>query len=209
MMQSTRVERQQAALAHAARHPGRARRLDADHLDRRVARLERHRHARDQPAAADRHDRQLHLRPVLVDLEADRSLPDDQLLVVERMDVGVAALGDELLRLLVGLVPDRAVQHDLGAVGARRLDLRRRGVLRHADDRLDAVALRAASATPCAWLPADEQITPRRFCSSVSCANLFIGPRILYEPPRWNISAFRRTSKPVRSLSSREVSSGV
>ena len=67
----------------------------------------------------------------------------------------------------------------------------------------------AASATPCAWLPADEQITPRRFCSSVSCANLFIGPRILYEPPRWNISALRRTSKPVRSLSRREVSSGV
>jgi hypothetical protein len=67
----------------------------------------------------------------------------------------------------------------------------------------------AASATPCAWLPADEQTTPRRFCSSVSCANLFIGPRILYEPPRWNISAFNRTSKPVRSLRSRDVSSGV
>ena len=37
----------------------------------------------------------------------------------------------------------------------------------------------AASATPCAWLPAEEQMTPRRFCSSLSCANLFIGPRIL------------------------------
>ena len=58
----------------------------------------------------------------------------------------------------------------------------------------------AASATPCAWLPADEQTTPRRFCSSGISANLFSGPRILYEPTRWNISAFSRTSKPVRSL---------
>jgi hypothetical protein len=31
-------------------------------------------------------------------------------------------------------------------------------------------------------LPADEQITPRRFCSSVSCANLFMGPRNLVRP---------------------------
>ncbi len=55
------------------------------------------------------------------------------------MDVGVAALGDELLRLLVGLVPDRAVQHDLGAVAFRGFDLRRRRVGRHADDGVDAV----------------------------------------------------------------------
>jgi hypothetical protein len=31
-------------------------------------------------------------------------------------------------------------------------------------------------------LPADEQITPRRFSSSESWANLFSGPRILYGP---------------------------
>src|SRR3954469_22159077 len=52
-------------------------------------------------------------------------------------------------------------------------------------------------------------MTPRRFSSSVRCENLFIGPRILYEPPRWNISALSRTSNPLCSLSSREVSSGV
>ena len=40
----------------------------------------------------------------------------------------------------------------------------------------------AASATPCAWLPAEEHTTPRRRSSSVSCVNLFSGPRILYEP---------------------------
>ncbi len=67
----------------------------------------------------------------------------------------------------------------------------------------------AASATPCAWLPADEQTTPRRLSSSDISANLLSGPRILYEPTRWNISAFKRTSYPVRSPSCREASSGV
>ena len=41
--------------------------------------------------------------------------------------------------------------------------------------------IRAASATPCAWLPADEQTTPRFFCSSDISANLLSGPRILYD----------------------------
>src|SRR5437868_13291486 len=35
----------------------------------------------------------------------------------------------------------------------------------------------AARATPCAWLPAEEQTTPRRFCSSGISANLLSGPR--------------------------------
>jgi len=51
----------------------------------------------------------------------------------------------------------------------------------------------AASATPCAWLPADEQITPACCCSRASWGSLFDGPRILYEPVRWNSSAFSST----------------
>ena len=39
--------------------------------------------------------------------------------------------------------------------------------------------------------------------------NLCSGPRILYDPVRWNISALRRTLKPVRSLSIRDDRSGV
>src|SRR5258708_7408965 len=69
--------------------------------------------------------------------------------------------------------------------------------------------MRAASATPCAWLPADEQTTPRFFSASDICANLLSGPRILYEPTRWKFSALRRMSYPVASLSWRDVSSGV
>ena len=53
------------------------------------------------------------------------------------------------------------------------------------------------------------QITPRRFSSSDRKWNLLSGPRILYEPMRWNSSALSRTSNPVRALSMREVTSGV
>src|SRR6185503_125277 len=67
----------------------------------------------------------------------------------------------------------------------------------------------AASATPCAWLPAEEQTTPRRLSSSDISANLLSGPRILYEPTRWKTSALRRTSWPVSSLCWREVNNGV
>ena len=127
---------------------------------------------------------------ILDELESERSLAGDQLEVVERVDVRQAPLRDQLERLLVGLVPDRPVQHDLRPVPARRLDLG--GVAFSAittTARMPCSA--AASATPCAWLPADEQITPARFSSSLRCANLFSGPRSLYEPVRWNDSALR------------------
>src|SRR5215470_16035635 len=70
-------------------------------------------------------------------------------------------------------------------------------------------SMRAARATPCAWLPADEQTTPRARSSSESSDSLFSGPRILYEPVRWNISAFSRTSRPVSSESVADAISGV
>src|SRR5581483_678484 len=82
------------------------------------------------------------LGEILVDLEAERALSGDELRIVEGVNVGVAALGDELLGLLVRVVPDLPVQHDLGAVGLRRGDFRRRRVLRHAHDGMNAVNLR-------------------------------------------------------------------
>src|SRR5262249_55206902 len=84
--------------------------LDADHANLRVPGLDRHGDAGDQTAAADRDDHGLDLGPVLHDFQAQRSLPRDQLLVVEGVDVGQPLLPHELLRLLVGLVPDPAVQ---------------------------------------------------------------------------------------------------
>ena len=48
----------------------------------------------------------------------------------------------QFFRLLVRLIPDRAVQHHLGAVAFRRGDLRRRRVLGHAHDGANSVNLR-------------------------------------------------------------------
>ena len=67
----------------------------------------------------------------------------------------------------------------------------------------------AASATPCAWLPAEEHTTPRARSSSERRESLLSGPRILYEPVRWNSSALSRTSRPVSSSSALDVSRGV
>jgi hypothetical protein len=73
-------------LGDAPLHARRGGRLDADDSDLRVERLQRHRNPRDQPAATDGDDGDVDLGPVLRDLEADGALPQDQLLVVERME---------------------------------------------------------------------------------------------------------------------------
>src|SRR5439155_5185744 len=136
------LERDDAPGCDAFLHAGCARRLDADDPDVWVDRLERHRYARDQPAAADWHDDDVGLRKVFVDFEAERPLPGYQLGIVERMDVREAALDDELLRPLVRLIPDRPVQHHFGAVATRRGHFGQRRVLGHHDDGVHAVQLR-------------------------------------------------------------------
>ena len=133
------IERDDSAGFDALLHAGRARRFDADDFDPRVRRLERHRHARDEPASADRHDDDVGLWKVFMDLEAERSLARDELRIVERMNICESALDDELPGFLVGLVPDRAVQHHFRSVRARRVDLGRRRILGHDDDGVHAI----------------------------------------------------------------------
>jgi hypothetical protein len=43
------------------------------------------------------------------------------------------------------------------------------------------LSLRAAKATPCAWFPADEQMTPLSNCSRGSFAIMLYAPRNLKE----------------------------
>src|SRR5687768_130753 len=57
------------------------------------------------------------------------------------MDISQALVTHELLRLFIGLVPDRAVQDHFGAVTARGRDLRRRRVFRHAHHGADTMEL--------------------------------------------------------------------
>jgi hypothetical protein len=58
-------------------------------------------------------------------------------------------------------------------------------------------------------LPAEIEITPRAFSSSVSVASLFRTPRGLNEPVRWKSSALKRASPPVCFESVAERRSGV
>src|SRR5437764_356206 len=125
----TQVRRHPQLPIHSGRCGGR---LDAENADIGIPPLERHRDARDQAPTTDRHDHHVHLGEIVVDFEAQGPLPGDQLEVVEGMDVGEAPFGDELFRLLVGFIPDGPMEDHLGTVGAGRLDLRRRGVFRHA-----------------------------------------------------------------------------
>src|ERR687886_2031083 len=67
----------------------------------------------------------------------------------------------------------------------------------------------AAYASACAWLPAEIEMTPRRFSSSERVESLFRTPRGLNEPVRCSSSALKDTSAPTRSESVRELSSGV
>src|SRR4051794_9181142 len=67
----------------------------------------------------------------------------------------------------------------------------------------------AASATPCAWLPALAATTPRAFSSGDSRLIRVYAPRILKEPARCRFSHLRYTGPPTRSDSARLYSSGV
>src|SRR5262249_21558153 len=75
---------------------------------------------------------------LLEQLEPDRSLPGDHLLVLERVDEGRAALVGVVERVGQALVEARAGELDPGAVVARRLDLRHGRVLGDEDGRGNA-----------------------------------------------------------------------
>jgi hypothetical protein len=67
----------------------------------------------------------------------------------------------------------------------------------------------AASATPCAWLPAEEAITPRVREAGLRRAILLYAPRHLNEKIGCMSSRFSHTRLPKRSESTGAYSSGV
>src|ERR1041385_7668846 len=68
---------------------------------------------------------------------------------------------------------------------------------------------RAWYATPCAWLPAEQAITPRFFSSALSEESLLNAPRSLNDAVNWWFSNLSQTSAPVISESVRECRNGV
>ena len=66
----------------------------------------------------------------------------------------------------------------------------------------------AARATPCAWLPADEQMTPLASASSEICAMRLYAPRSLNEKTGWRSSRLRWIFTPYFSVIFGAASSG-
>jgi len=132
------------ALARLDRTQHRVRvvRLHADHFDFGPHRFDVRRHARDQPAAADRDKDRVDRRLVLAqDFHRNRALAGDHVRVIERVHEGQAVLGFEFERVQVGIGVTFAGQHHLGAVRAHCVDLDLRRGHRHHDHRLAAQPL--------------------------------------------------------------------
>ena len=96
---------------------------------------------------------------------------DDVGIVVGMHEHGARALLQRE-RVRVGIAVRVAVQHDLRAARLDRGDLDVRRGHRHRRSSPRSRAVCAASATPCAWLPADAAMTPRARSAAVRCAIL-------------------------------------
>ena len=158
----------------------------------RVQVLRVHGDAGDEAAAADRHEDGVELAARLAqDLDRDGALPRDHVRIVEGMHERQIALAHDGLRVFVGAVVVVAMQHHFATEVAHRAHLDVRRGLRHHDDRGDAAAL-AASATPCAWLPADAQMTPRLRDRVRQVRDLVVGAAQLEREHRLQVLALQQ-----------------
>ena len=109
---------------HAAGHGVGVVGLHAHDPDIRAQRFQEGRHARDQPAAAHRHEDGVVLAGKLrQQLQAHRALPGDHVGVVVGMHEGHAALLLKQVGVGLGVAERVAVEHDLGAALAAGPDL--------------------------------------------------------------------------------------
>ncbi len=67
----------------------------------------------------------------------------------------------------------------------------------------------AASATPCAWFPAEAATTPTSLVPGSSCVTTFMAPRILNDPVRCRFSALNHTSRSLKRENDVEWTVGV
>ena len=116
--------------------------LNADYLGRRAEILDVGSDAGDQPTTPDRHEDGIRARVLVHDLHADRALARDDVGIVVGMHQDIAALGNQLGRVIGGLFVGVAREHDVRAQVANGVDLDTRRVAAHHDVRLDAEPLR-------------------------------------------------------------------
>ena len=99
------------------------------------------RHAGDEPAAADRDDQRVEIRNGGEHLERRRALAGDHLRIVVGMHEHEPTLVRQRVRDAGRVLERFALEHHLGAEGARVLDLRAGREARHHDDGADAEPL--------------------------------------------------------------------
>ena len=159
-------------------------------------RAQRDRDPGGEPAAADRDQHGPDVGELLGELEPDRPLAGDHVLVLEGVDEGRPGLLDARARVGERRVEAGAAEHDLAAVGERRLDLRHRRVLGHEDRRVDAELARRPGDRLAVVAGARPRPRPAARSAAESIASLFIAPRILNEPVRCRFSALSSVGRP-------------
>ena len=150
------------------------------------------RDAGEQPAAAERRDHRIDVRQILDDLQRHRAVAADEVVVVERVHQPAGhAIGPVVLDRPPALVEGRLDDRRAEPLDRRELGLRARcpSPAPHG-----APARRAASATPCAALPALTVQTPSASVRGGSWRTALHAPRILNEPIGWSVSSLRYTS---------------
>ena len=163
---STRVTGAISPAPDAVDHRAAAGRLDADDPDLRPQCAQRDRDARQKPAAAARHDHDVEVGELLVQLEPDGALAGDHELVVERR---TRTSRPSRRRARGPRWPTRRTSRR-AARSPRRSRVAPILAI-EASTGMKMVAGTpsswAASATPCAWLPALAATTPRGRCSAL------------------------------------------
>ena len=109
------------------------RRLDTDDRYRRATRFDRRGDAGGKSATADRDHHHIEIGKLIQNFEADRALPRDDVLVVERVDESKTVTLLQITRVLVGIGQRLAMDDDVRTKIARVLDLHERRALRHHD----------------------------------------------------------------------------
>ena len=116
-------------------------RLDPDHPAAGRQRAGGERAAGEKAAAAERREHHVERADLLEQLLRGRALPGDHVHMVVRRDQGQAAGRGALTSDRLAILREAVVEHDLGAVAARRRHLHGRRVARHDDQDLDAQQL--------------------------------------------------------------------
>ena len=125
-------------LVQAAVHTGGTLGLYAVHLDLRAQGLDGKGNTGNQSAAAHRHHHSVHIRQLVKDLQADGTLPGDDLLVIVGVDKGHVVLLLQLHGLVVGFVVGAGHKTDLRAQIFGVFHLHQGCAVRHTDDAADA-----------------------------------------------------------------------